>query len=172
MSTVSDDELEDRRQPLISHMDQAVILSEDEKTSGRVGDVRYAAPEVVSLRPYSFKADIWALGVLLFFMVTKSLPFDDSIIDSDSSSSLQSSSEKSGKPFDFNEMEDKIRNIEPNFKLIDKSKYSQVVIDLLKRLLNKNEMQRFTAKSLLKHEWFFMTLVHKETQKEESEPKA
>lgn len=43
---------------------------------GCLGDLRYRAPEVVMNKPYSFKADCWTFGIVLFFLMTKRHPFD------------------------------------------------------------------------------------------------
>mmetsp|Transcript_18491 Transcript_18491/g.28379 ORF Transcript_18491/g.28379 Transcript_18491/m.28379 type:complete len:132 (-) Transcript_18491:365-760(-) len=95
MSQAMADETEEHRSPIISHLDKAMVLSEEEKTSGNFGDVRFRSPEAIKLKPYSFKADVWSLGVILFFMLTKEMPFkesEDSSSDSDFSSSFASSS--------------------------------------------------------------------------------
>lgn len=33
------------------------------------------APEIMGGRPYTYKADIWSIGVLIFLMITGSYPF-------------------------------------------------------------------------------------------------
>jgi NIMA (never in mitosis gene a)-related kinase len=41
-----------------------------------IGTPYYLSPEMVESRPYSFKSDVWALGVLLYEMCTFKPPFD------------------------------------------------------------------------------------------------
>ncbi len=41
------------------------------------GTPHYAAPEVISIKPYGFAADVWSLGSTLFEMITGKRPYDE-----------------------------------------------------------------------------------------------
>ena len=45
-----------------------------------VGTPYYLSPEIINNEPYDYKSDIWAMGVLLYEMVTLKLPFDSNNI--------------------------------------------------------------------------------------------
>lgn len=50
---------------------------EEASSTGCVGSPEYLAPELLHPRPYNAKkADIWSLGVVLFFLLTGNFPFD------------------------------------------------------------------------------------------------
>jgi tRNA A-37 threonylcarbamoyl transferase component Bud32 len=53
------------------------IMSVNEKSSDGVGTVNYVAPEVLLREPYNFKVDVWSMGIILYFLLTKYLPFED-----------------------------------------------------------------------------------------------
>jgi NIMA (never in mitosis gene a)-related kinase len=52
-------------------MDRTVLASKS-----FVGTPFYLSPEMVEGKPYSTKADIWALGVILYHLTALKLPFD------------------------------------------------------------------------------------------------
>lgn len=47
-----------------------------EKVQTIVGTPYYLSPEIVQNKPYSFKSDIWSLGILLYEMTALKMPFD------------------------------------------------------------------------------------------------
>ncbi len=49
-----------------------------EKAKTVVGTPYYLSPEIVQSKPYSFKSDIWSLGILLYEMCSLKMPFDAS----------------------------------------------------------------------------------------------
>jgi len=54
----------------------ARVLSKTmEKAKTMVGTPYYLSPEIVEGRPYSFKSDIWSLGVILYELCALKPPF-------------------------------------------------------------------------------------------------
>ena len=53
----------------------SVILAPPYRMSMFCGTPSYMAPEIVSKAGYSFEVDTWALGVLLYKLLTGSFPF-------------------------------------------------------------------------------------------------
>ena len=47
-----------------------------QKAMTMVGTPYYLSPEIVKGNPYSFKSDIWSLGVMLYEMMALKMPFD------------------------------------------------------------------------------------------------
>lgn len=51
------------------------LLCADEKAITYIGFDLYLSPEILIGHPYSFKSDIWSLGVLLFHLMSLNYPF-------------------------------------------------------------------------------------------------
>lgn len=47
-----------------------------DKAKTVIGTPYYLSPEIIMNKPYSFKSDVWALGVLLYEMCLLKMPFD------------------------------------------------------------------------------------------------
>ena len=97
-----------------------------EKAKTKVGTPYYLSPEIINSKPYDLKSDIWALGVLLYEMMTFKMPFN--------ANSLPSLSLKIIKGY-----------YQP-----PPSSYSKDLINLVKRCLNLDPKKRPTAESILK----------------------
>ncbi|CAD8158745.1 unnamed protein product [Paramecium pentaurelia] len=96
----------------------------------RCGTPGYVAPEILLDNPYDFKIDIYSLGALLYVMLT-------------------------GKPLfkGATEQETVQLNTDNNLDFSNTS-LSKPCIDLLKNMLNKNPLFRFSISQCKSHEWF------------------
>jgi Ca2+-binding EF-hand superfamily protein len=53
------------------------VVGSNEKASEFLGTINFSAPEVVRKIGYNNKIDIWSLGILVYFLMYDSLPFND-----------------------------------------------------------------------------------------------
>lgn len=52
------------------------VMNENETIYEKCGTPAYLAPEVLQEKGYSgFKADVWSLGVMTFYLITGNMPF-------------------------------------------------------------------------------------------------
>ena len=142
----------------LSRIDQARVMGMKEFQIGRVGDLRYSAPEVIQRKRYDFKADSWSFGAILFYMLTLRAPFSNySCFDS-------VSSEKDDQTIVLNKfeldtsIERLVMTTEPNYQMILANGFSKQSVDLVRKLLNKNPKTRLSIPVALKHVWFQMNL--------------
>ncbi|CAG9325492.1 unnamed protein product [Blepharisma stoltei] len=95
------------------------------------GTLGYAAPEVLSQEGYTFKADIWSIGIVAYLLLAGRLPFDHKekqvLIDLTLNGAI---------PFEG---------------LWDR--YTPLATDFIKKLMNRNVDERPTAREALQHPW-------------------
>lgn len=114
-------------------MRHAQVVPRDAKTTTLVGDVHFRAPEVVQGMPYGSKADSWSFGVIIYYMLTQTLPFTATESET---------------------LEYRIINTEPDYEIIKNLRYPASCVNLLQKLLNKNIFQRLTMTAVGKCLWF------------------
>jgi hypothetical protein len=112
----------------------STILGPEEKVTDGFGTLSFVAPEVLVRQPYNRQIDIWSIGVILYYMLSEDLPFDDEDDDE----------EKIAKMTVYDDVK----------FLGDKwSKRSQEVIDFIRECLIKDPDRRIKINDLLNHPW-------------------
>ena len=101
------------------------------------GTAPYYSPELIRRRYNPFHADCWALGVLLFVMLTSRVPFSE----------YPRGGSKDWKPMLECQMNRSYRTKEEYNKLSDPAK------DLIYNLLEPDVNKRYDSRILLKHTW-------------------
>ena len=112
------------------------ILGPGEKCNESYGTPGYAAPEVIRQNKYDFKADIWSIGVITYFLFSSKLPFD------------YVNKGNGKKDFIKNTLEDEVK-----FTGKEWDNVSKEGIKFIMDLMNKNVNERIDIKKVLEHEW-------------------
>jgi len=112
------------------------ILGPNERVKDGYGTLTYVAPEVLTRKPYNKHVDIWSLGVIVFYVLSGTFPFDDS----------SNNEEVIAKKIVFNEIK---------FQHKSWSTRSSSVIDFVTKATIKDMEKRAKIGDLLKHKWFY-----------------
>ena len=112
------------------------VLSYGQKTKESIGTNGYISPEIYLNNEYSFKVDIWSLGVILYLLITGGLlPFDDADLDT------------------LN-LAKKVCYLQQEYPGEYFGNKSKRLINLLDKMLEKNEKKRIDIYNLMKDSWF------------------
>ena len=109
------------------------ILGPFEKAKESCGTLSYIAPEIILRKPYNSQVDVWSLGVLVYYILSKELPFD-----------LPNNNFK------------EICNVILTKKLTFSEKFndkSQEVKDFISKCLIRDPEKRMTIEEVLNHKW-------------------
>ena len=52
-------------------------LAPNEKLAEGMGTLTFVAPEVIQRNPYNKAVDVWSIGVVMYYLLSGALPFDD-----------------------------------------------------------------------------------------------
>jgi len=109
------------------------IISPTERTKDGVGTLAYISPEILKRTPYNQKVDIWAMGVILYQILSDTLPFTRE---------------------NDNDLAKKIAFEELKFDKNDWENRTQSVQDLIKCCLNKSQERRISIDDFINLPWF------------------
>ena len=109
----------------------AIKLSKGQNANGIEGTLGYQPPEMLNQKDYSFGADIWALGIIMSYLLNGENPFGT--------------------------IEDLAKNIidinmKPSFKR--EKEISQAAKNLINQILEKDPEKRPTLNQIIYHEFF------------------
>ena len=119
---------------LLSDFNLSIIVNNKDKyTNDRGGTLQYVSPEVLTFHNYySFKTDIWSLGVLIYYLLIGDLPFND-------------------------ENDELIMKNIRDVKYNKPDKWKQLSIeakDLIENILILDVNKRYSLKDIWYHKWF------------------
>ncbi|KAL6633341.1 hypothetical protein ACP70R_026012 [Stipagrostis hirtigluma subsp. patula] len=100
--------------------------------TGLVGTPYYVAPEVVAGREYGEKVDVWSAGVVLYMMLSGTVPFHGATAGEIFEAVLRGNLRFPPRAF---------ATVSPEAK------------DLMRRMLCKDVSRRFSAEQVLRHPW-------------------
>lgn len=123
---------------LVTDFGFARKFESNEKSKTFCGSAAYAAPEITQGKPYKLTGhDMWSLGIILYIMVTGSMPYDDSNIQ-------------------------KMIRIQLNHKIGFKSdcKLSKECKKLITSLIEPNVEKRFSIEQVLNDPWLLSRPIY------------
>ena len=122
----------DNAQPKLVDFGLSKIVGPKETCNDPFGTLSYVAPEVLLQKPYDKSVDLWSLGIIIYLLLSGTLPFDDD---------------------DDKEIARQTIHDEPDFSYKVWKKIDQSTKDLISRLLAKDRKDRMKLSEVLQHPW-------------------
>lgn len=122
----------DEAQPKLVDFGLSKIVGPNEKCNDPFGTLSYVAPEVLLQKPYDKSVDLWSLGVIIYLLLSGTLPFDDD---------------------DDREIARQTIHDEVDFSYHVWKKIGAEVKQMIKKLLEKDKKDRMTLEEVLQHPW-------------------
>jgi Ca2+-binding EF-hand superfamily protein/RIO-like serine/threonine protein kinase len=122
----------DDAQPKLVDFGLSKIVGPSEKCHDPFGTLSYVAPEVLLQKPYDKGVDLWSLGVIIYLLMSGTLPFDDD---------------------DDREIARQTIHDEVDFSYHVWKKVSTDTKNMIKSLLDKDKDKRMTLEEVLQHPW-------------------
>lgn len=123
---------------IVADFGLATWVTDEVQMARRCGSPGFVAPEVCLGTPYSFKVDVFGAGIVLYFMLSKEMPFSSP--DRDTAATMRRTVKCSlhlhRPPWDG--MSSRLRNV-------------------LRQMICKNADERLSAAATLEHPWMQMT---------------
>ncbi|CAG9325960.1 unnamed protein product [Blepharisma stoltei] len=124
-----------------------------DKARTQVGTPYYLSPEIIENRPYSFKSDVWSIGVLLYELCALRPPFDGNSIHQLSCNIVRGIY----TPLSNNFSKD-LKNLIGQMLSLDPNKRPNIA-QILKMPFVRNRVQNFLSETIRKKE-FSHTILH------------
>jgi len=134
-----------------------VLSSTRENAKTMVGTPYYLSPEIINGKSYSFKSDIWSLGVVLYELCALKPPFDAQSLTFLAMKIIKG--QYSPVPSQFSR---ELKNLVATLLQVEPLK-RPTVNEILKFPLIQNRIQNFLSKSVKLQE-FSHTVLHKQVK--------
>lgn len=122
----------DEAQPKLVDFGLSKIVGPSEKCNDPFGTLSYVAPEVLLQKPYDKSVDLWSLGVIIYLLLSGTLPFDDD---------------------DDREIARQTIHDEVDFSYHVWKKIGTETKQMIKSLLEKDKDKRMNLEEVLQHPW-------------------
>ena len=125
------------------------ILGKYEKSNDPYGSLCFKAPELIKHEPYDFKVDVWAIGITIYYLVYKELPFEKGTKEDIKFEILQENPAFPRNNFMLNPNHNNYYDGTNKIKKLNNiSLKSSILYSLIKDCLEKNPEERLSIEQL------------------------